>query len=186
MWATPEREPSRARADQLSMRWPRLVVYACLLTEGCAPYVTQWEATLNARGGIPEERVRESEKNASRRAPPAIADDDALELLALENHVCAEVIDTLHADVAAQPAKTTVMTTTMLIKADGARMRMVKAPAENEPVLAPEIATVLALVSVRALGRPLDETVAHRPERVAAIRSWRKGAASGTCSAAKP
>ena len=62
-----------------------------------------------------------------------------------------------------------------LIKADGARMRWIKAPAAGEPVLPPGVATVLALVSARIFGQPLAAAVAHRPERVAAVT----GAAPG-------
>jgi probable selenium-dependent hydroxylase accessory protein YqeC len=42
-------------------------------------------------------------------------------------------------------------------------------------VLPPEPTTLLPVVSVRALGRPLDPATAHRPERVA----WVTGAAPG-------
>lgn len=56
-----------------------------------------------------------------------------------------------------------------LIKADGARMRWIKAPADAEPVLPPVVTTVLHLVSAKIFDRPLDESVAHRPERVAAV-----------------
>ena len=56
-----------------------------------------------------------------------------------------------------------------LVKADGARMRLIKAPAEDEPVLPPGATTVLAVLSIKALGQALNETVAHRPERVAAV-----------------
>jgi probable selenium-dependent hydroxylase accessory protein YqeC len=62
-----------------------------------------------------------------------------------------------------------------LIKADGARMRWIKAPAAEEPVLPPGTATVLALVSARVFGQPLAAPVAHRLERVAEIT----GAAPG-------
>jgi probable selenium-dependent hydroxylase accessory protein YqeC len=62
-----------------------------------------------------------------------------------------------------------------LIKADGARMRWIKAPAAAEPVLPPGVTTVLALVSAKIFGQPLSEAVAHRPERVAAVT----GAAPG-------
>lgn len=62
-----------------------------------------------------------------------------------------------------------------LVKADGARMRLIKAPAEGEPVLPPGVATVLAIVSAGAIGRPLDPRIAHRPELVAAAT----GAAPG-------
>jgi probable selenium-dependent hydroxylase accessory protein YqeC len=65
--------------------------------------------------------------------------------------------------------------TATLVKADGARMRLIKAPAEDEPVLPPGSATVLPVVSARAIGRPLDAVVAHRPERVSRVT----GAAPG-------
>jgi len=55
-----------------------------------------------------------------------------------------------------------------LVKADGARMRLIKAPADDEPVLPPGTATVLPVVSARAIGRPLD-LCAHRPDRVSRI-----------------
>ena len=56
-----------------------------------------------------------------------------------------------------------------LIKADGARMRWLKAPREDEPVLPEGVTTVLPVVSARALGQPLDQASAHRLERVAAV-----------------
>jgi probable selenium-dependent hydroxylase accessory protein YqeC len=62
-----------------------------------------------------------------------------------------------------------------LIKADGARMRWLKAPAPGEPVLPPGVTTVLPLVSARIFGQPLSDAVAHRPEVVAAVT----GAAPG-------
>ncbi len=64
-----------------------------------------------------------------------------------------------------------------LIKADGARMRWIKAPARGEPVLPPGVATVLPLVSARVFGQPLSEAVAHRLERVAAVTGARPGEA---------
>jgi probable selenium-dependent hydroxylase accessory protein YqeC len=62
-----------------------------------------------------------------------------------------------------------------LIKADGARMRWIKAPATGEPVLPPGVATVLPVVSAWVFGRPLSEAVAHRLERVAAVTGARPG-----------
>ncbi len=56
-----------------------------------------------------------------------------------------------------------------LVKADGARMRWIKAPEAGEPVLPPDTDTVLVMVSARALGEPLGERIAHRPEKVSAI-----------------
>lgn len=66
--------------------------------------------------------------------------------------------------------------TLTLIKADGARMRWIKAPADGEPVLPPGPATVLPVVSAKVFDRPLDETVAHRPERVATVTGAEPGA----------
>lgn len=65
--------------------------------------------------------------------------------------------------------------TVTLVKADGARMRLIKAPAEDEPVLPPDPTTLLPVVSARAIGRPLDPATAHRPERLAGVT----GAAPG-------
>lgn len=62
-----------------------------------------------------------------------------------------------------------------LVKADGARMRVIKAPDAHEPNLVPGAATVLALVSARAIGLPLSSRCAHRPERVAAVTGARAG-----------
>jgi probable selenium-dependent hydroxylase accessory protein YqeC len=62
-----------------------------------------------------------------------------------------------------------------LVKADGARMRWIKAPAPGEPVLPPDVGTVLPVVSARIFGRPLSAATVHRPELVAAVT----GAAPG-------
>jgi probable selenium-dependent hydroxylase accessory protein YqeC len=56
-----------------------------------------------------------------------------------------------------------------LVKADGARMRWIKAPAEDEPLLPPGTDTVIPVLSARALGEPLSERIAHRVERVAQV-----------------
>lgn len=56
-----------------------------------------------------------------------------------------------------------------LVKADGARMRRIKCPAEHEPRLPPATDTTLLILSALALGRPLNDKVAHRPERVSAV-----------------
>ncbi|NLO78769.1 MAG: putative selenium-dependent hydroxylase accessory protein YqeC [Xanthomonadaceae bacterium] len=56
-----------------------------------------------------------------------------------------------------------------LVKADGARMRRIKCPAEHEPSLPPSTSTTLLILSALALGKPLSDKIAHRPERVAAV-----------------
>ena len=62
------------------------------------------------------------------------------------------------------------------VKADGARMRWIKAPAEGEPLLLPEVDLVISVVSARAIGEPLTERVAHRLERVSAVTHAAPGA----------
>lgn len=63
----------------------------------------------------------------------------------------------------------------LLVKADGARMRWIKAPGEDEPSLPANADSVIPIASARALGEPLDERVAHRPQRVAAVTGMRLG-----------
>jgi probable selenium-dependent hydroxylase accessory protein YqeC len=63
-----------------------------------------------------------------------------------------------------------------LVKADGARMRWLKVPKPGEPVLPLGTDTVLVVVSARALGEPLGDRTAHRPERVAAVAGAEVGA----------
>ena len=55
------------------------------------------------------------------------------------------------------------------VKADGARMREFKAPGSDEPVIPDGATRVVPVASVAAVGEPLTEDVAHRPERVASI-----------------
>jgi probable selenium-dependent hydroxylase accessory protein YqeC len=62
-----------------------------------------------------------------------------------------------------------------LVKADGARMRAIKAPAPDEPVIPDTATTVLCIVSAAAIGEPLDERIAHRPERIAAVTGLEAG-----------
>jgi molybdenum cofactor cytidylyltransferase len=63
----------------------------------------------------------------------------------------------------------------LIVEADGARMRPLKAPAGHEPVI-PDCATlVVPMAGVEAIGQPLDEVVVHRPERVAALTTAKPG-----------
>ncbi|PSP72430.1 putative selenium-dependent hydroxylase accessory protein YqeC [Halobacteriales archaeon QS_3_64_16] len=57
----------------------------------------------------------------------------------------------------------------LLVKADGARTRWLKAPDEREPQLPREADTVLPIASARVIGEPLTDERVHRPEHVAAI-----------------
>lgn len=57
----------------------------------------------------------------------------------------------------------------VLVKADGARTRLLKAPDEHEPQLPSVADTVLPIASVQAVGKPLTGEYVHRPSCVAEI-----------------
>ena len=63
-----------------------------------------------------------------------------------------------------------------LVKADGARMRWVKAPGDDEPVLPSGMTTLIPVLSARALGEPLAERIAHRVPRIAEVSGATVGA----------
>lgn len=64
----------------------------------------------------------------------------------------------------------------ILVEADGAKRKPVKAPAAYEPVLPPSADLVLGLIGLDALGRPCDADTVHRPECFAPVT----GCAPGT------
>ncbi|MCQ4332771.1 putative selenium-dependent hydroxylase accessory protein YqeC [Natronomonas sp. F2-12] len=57
----------------------------------------------------------------------------------------------------------------ILTKADGARTRWIKAPAEEEPQVPAAADLVVPVASVRAVGERIDEEHVHRPERLASL-----------------
>lgn len=57
----------------------------------------------------------------------------------------------------------------ILLKADGARTRWLKAPNDDEPQIPSTTDLVIPVASARVVGESLDERRVHRPERVAAI-----------------
>ena len=57
----------------------------------------------------------------------------------------------------------------VIVEADGARHRMIKAPAEYEPVIPLQTNVALLLMSAEAINQPLSESIAHRPELVAKV-----------------
>ncbi len=57
----------------------------------------------------------------------------------------------------------------VLVEADGAKGRLIKAPAAHEPVIPASTGLVLLLMSAEALGQPLSDTIAHRPEQISAV-----------------
>ena len=57
----------------------------------------------------------------------------------------------------------------LLVKADGARRRLIKASADGEPIYPAGTELVLYVVSAHALGRKLDSGVAHRVDEFTAL-----------------
>jgi molybdenum cofactor cytidylyltransferase len=66
---------------------------------------------------------------------------------------------------------------TILVEADGSRMRPFKAPAEHEPVVPDRTTLLVPVVGIDALGRPLADEHIHRAERAAALAGVQPGAA---------
>ena len=64
----------------------------------------------------------------------------------------------------------------LLVEADGARHRALKAPAAHEPALPPDPTVVLICADLAALGAPLDEAHVHRPAGVQALTGLAAGA----------
>ncbi len=63
----------------------------------------------------------------------------------------------------------------VIVEADGARHRMIKAPAEHEPVIPDGTNVALLMMSAEAINKPLDENIAHRPELIAKVTGIRVG-----------
>jgi probable selenium-dependent hydroxylase accessory protein YqeC len=57
----------------------------------------------------------------------------------------------------------------IVIEADGARGLRIKAPGANEPQIPTCVDVVCVLANLDAIGRPLDERIAHRVDRVAQL-----------------
>ncbi len=58
---------------------------------------------------------------------------------------------------------------TWLVEADDAKGRLLKAPAEYEPVIAASADRVIVVAGLDAVDRPLDEHTVHRPEIAARL-----------------
>lgn len=63
----------------------------------------------------------------------------------------------------------------VLVEADGAKGRIIKAPAAYEPVIPSSANLVLLLASAEALEQPLSDAIAHRLERVEAVSGLKAG-----------
>jgi probable selenium-dependent hydroxylase accessory protein YqeC len=67
------------------------------------------------------------------------------------------------------------LSTPVLVKADGARMRRFKAPDHLEPRLPSRAATVVPIASAHVVGQPLDEDRVHRVDRVSDLTGLAPG-----------
>lgn len=63
----------------------------------------------------------------------------------------------------------------LLIEADGARQKPLKAPAAHEPVIPAWVETVVVVAGLSGLNQPLTEATVHRAERFAALSSLEMG-----------
>ena len=57
----------------------------------------------------------------------------------------------------------------VIVEADGARGRWIKAPADHEPVMPADATVVMPVVNLRAVGERINSKHVHRPESVAAL-----------------
>ena len=69
---------------------------------------------------------------------------------------------------AGDPAACLEVADVVLIEADGAKLRPLKAPADHEPVIPPACDAVIASAGLDCVGKPVEE-ICHRPERVCAL-----------------
>ena len=65
----------------------------------------------------------------------------------------------------------------LLIEADGARQRSLKAPAAYEPAIPSWVDIVVVMAGLAGLGKPLDAETVHRPEIFSALTGCEMGAA---------
>ena len=63
----------------------------------------------------------------------------------------------------------------VLVKADGARTRLFKAPGDREPRLPPGTDTVVPIASAKVVGEPLTADAVHRVDRVAEVTGLEPG-----------
>lgn len=63
----------------------------------------------------------------------------------------------------------------LLIKADGARGRFIKAPAEHEPAIASCTDMVIPILSAKVIGLPLNDEIAHRVENICEVTGIKEG-----------
>ena len=63
----------------------------------------------------------------------------------------------------------------VVVEADGSRQRPLKAPAAHEPVIPACTTHSISVMGLAALGHPLSERIAHRPQRIAELTGLASG-----------
>jgi len=63
----------------------------------------------------------------------------------------------------------------LLVKADGARSRLINARGDNKPPLPRGVTTVVRVLAVRAVGQRLSEGIAHRVAEISAVTGLQPG-----------
>jgi probable selenium-dependent hydroxylase accessory protein YqeC len=63
----------------------------------------------------------------------------------------------------------------IIVEADGARRLPLKAPGDHEPIIPLAATLLIPIAGIDALGKPLDEETAFRPERIAALTGAQLG-----------
>ena len=63
----------------------------------------------------------------------------------------------------------------LLVEADGARQKPLKAPAENEPPIPAFVAMVVVVAGMSGLGKPLSAEEVHRPEIFSSLSGLKIG-----------
>ena len=64
---------------------------------------------------------------------------------------------------------------TMIIKADGARARLIKAPGVGEPLIPSFANYVIPIFSIKVVGRKLDSSIAHRIDQLSRVMKIEPG-----------
>ena len=72
-----------------------------------------------------------------------------------------------------------------IIEADGSAQRPLKTPSEHEPVIPQFVNTVIVVVGLQVLGKPLDDNWVHRPDQFSQLTGLRKKSEIGTQSIAE-
>ncbi len=73
----------------------------------------------------------------------------------------------------------------MVVEADGAQGRWIKAPADHEPAIPPCADVVICVAGIDAIGQALDAAIAHRPEVISDLTGLPMGDAISEATIAR-